>query len=190
MDRVRNPHTFRIEVIKMRESNREKILDGVVRLIERDGVTAITFDAVAAETGITRGGIIYHFSSREELILATHQHLARQWEAQMRSLTPDPDLPADRYRAYVQSCSRDATRAELLMMLESAGDERLVQVWSEVIDRWAPPAPQSDDPVGLTHFLARIAADGLWAHRTMTGRPLPPEVKAKVSGSIIKLIGQ
>jgi hypothetical protein len=34
----------------MRESNRDKILDGVVRLIERDGVTAVTFDAVAAET--------------------------------------------------------------------------------------------------------------------------------------------
>jgi AcrR family transcriptional regulator len=112
MDRVRSLRTIRIEEITMRESNRDKILDGVVRLIERDGVTAVTFDAVAAETGITRGGIIYHFSSRDELILATHQHLARQWEAQLLSLTPDPDLPADRYKAYVQSCSRDATRAE------------------------------------------------------------------------------
>ena len=36
----------------MRESNRDKILDGVVRLIERDGVTAVTFDAVAAETPV------------------------------------------------------------------------------------------------------------------------------------------
>jgi AcrR family transcriptional regulator len=153
----------------MRESNRDKILDGVVRLIERDGVTAVTFDAVAAETGITRGGIIYHFASRDELLL-------------------DPDLPTDRYAAYVQSCSRDATRAELLMMLESAGDKRLVQVWSEVIDHWAPPVPQADDPVGLAHFLARIAADGLWAHRAMAGRPLPPEVKAMVTGSLLKMM--
>lgn len=172
----------------MRESNRDKILDGVVRLIERDGVTAVTFDAVAAETGITRGGIIYHFSSRDELILATHQHLARQWEAQLLSLTPDPDLPADRYKAYVQSCSRDATRAELLMMLESAGDERLAQVWSEVMDHWAPPAPQVDDPVGRANFLARIAADGLWAHRPMGGRPLSPEVKAMVTDSLLRMM--
>ena len=172
----------------MRESNRDKILDGVVRLIERDGVTAVTFDAVAAETGITRGGIIYHFASRDELLLATHQHLARHWEEQLRSLAPDPDLPTDRYAAYVQSCSRDATRAELPMMLESAGDKRLVQVWSEVIDHWAPPVPQADDPVGLAHFLARIAADGLWAHRAMAGRPLPPEVKAMVTGSLLKMM--
>lgn len=184
----RNPRPTRIDGRAMRESNRDKILDGVVRLIERDGITAVTFDAVAAEAGITRGGIIYHFPSRDELILATHQHLARQWEAQLRSLASDPDRPADRYKAYVQSCSRDATRAELLMMLESGGDERLAQVWSEVIDYWAPPAAQADDPVGRANFLARIAADGLWAHRVMGGRPLSPEVKAMVTESLLRMM--
>ena len=45
----------------MRESKRTVILDAAVNVIESDGITAVTFDSVAAAAGITRGGIIYHF---------------------------------------------------------------------------------------------------------------------------------
>ena len=70
----------------MRTSNRRKILDAIIAIVERDGITAVTFDAVAAETGLTRGGLLYHFPSREALILAAHQHLADQWEAGMEKI--------------------------------------------------------------------------------------------------------
>ena len=52
----------------MRTSNRRKILDAIIAIVERDGITAVTFDAVAAETGLTRGGLLYHFPSREALL--------------------------------------------------------------------------------------------------------------------------
>ena len=175
----------------MRTSNRRKILDAIIAIVERDGITAVTFDAVAAETGLTRGGLLYHFPSREALILAAHQHLADQWEAGMEKIAggkADTVEPAERDAAYIQSCAQMARRVELLMMLESAGDERLAQVWSEVMDHWAPPAPQVDDPVGRANFLARIAADGLWAHRAMGGRPLSPEVKAMVTDSLLRMM--
>ncbi|NEI48003.1 TetR family transcriptional regulator [Rhizobium leguminosarum] len=174
----------------MRESNRNKILDGVVRLIERDGVTGVTFDAVAAETGVTRGGVIYHFSSREDLILATHEHLAQQLETQLRDLAPDPECATDRYAAYVQSCTQDATRAELIMMLESAKDERLSQVWAGLIDHWAPPLPSGDEPFEMKRFLGRITADGLWAHQAMTGISLSPEVKSRVIHAILEMVSK
>ena len=67
----------------MRPSNRSKILDAAVRVIHRDGVTGITFDSVAAESGVTRGGMMYHFPSREALVQALHQHLAEQWETSL-----------------------------------------------------------------------------------------------------------
>lgn len=63
----------------MRESKRTVILDAAVNVIESDGITAVTFDSVAAAAGITRGGIIYHFPSREELIAAIHEHMACRW---------------------------------------------------------------------------------------------------------------
>lgn len=172
----------------MRESNRDLILDAVVRILERDGVKAVTFDAVAAETGLTRGGLIYHFPSRDDLMLETHKHVAAQWLAELRRFAAD-DAPAQaRHAAYAQVNVRDATRAELLLMLESASDERLTELWGSIVDHWAPPYPAEGDDVAMTRFLARLAADGLWAHAAVAGRSLPPDVKRRVGQAIVQMI--
>ncbi|RDT19859.1 TetR/AcrR family transcriptional regulator, partial [Klebsiella pneumoniae] len=49
-----------------RPNKREEALNAVVSIIEREGITALTLDAVAAETGMTRAGLLYHFPSRED----------------------------------------------------------------------------------------------------------------------------
>ena len=99
----------------MRTSKRTQILDAVVAIIQRDGVTAVTFDAVAEEAKLTRGGLIYHFPSREELIFSTHKHLAEGWEKAMAKAAGKKAAaatPAQRYAAYVQTCAQAADRAD------------------------------------------------------------------------------
>ena len=43
-----------------RASKRLEVLEAIVSIIERDGLTAVTLDAVALETGMTRAGLLYH----------------------------------------------------------------------------------------------------------------------------------
>ncbi len=167
----------------MRKSKRTAILDAIADIIERDGVTAVTFDAVAAETGLTRGGLLYHFPSREELILATHKHNAEMWEKEMKRLAgkdADEAAPAERHAAYIETCAEAAKRVELLLMLESAKDLELGTLWREIVDRWAPPVPDSDDPDAISSFIARLAADGLWIHEVLSSRPLPDVLKRRI----------
>lgn len=52
-----------------------------MRQSNRDGITAVTFDTVAAEAGATRGGMLYRVASRDALIQAINQHLTVQWGA-------------------------------------------------------------------------------------------------------------
>ena len=162
----------------MRTSNRRKILDAIIAIVERDGITAVTFDAVAAETGLTRGGLLYHFPSREALILAAHQHLADQWEAGMEKIAggkADTVEPAERDAAYIQSCAQMARRVEL------------DSLWQGVLDRWSPPVPDDDDPAALARFVARLAADGLWVHEAMSNRPLPAKLKERVCRELVTM---
>ena len=42
----------------------------------RDGVSAMTLEAVAREAGLSKGGLLYHFASKDELIAAMLQHHA------------------------------------------------------------------------------------------------------------------
>ncbi|HZB75928.1 MAG TPA: TetR family transcriptional regulator, partial [Solirubrobacteraceae bacterium] len=44
-----------------RPSRREALLDAAIRVIRRDGAQKLTLDAVAAEAGVSKGGILYHF---------------------------------------------------------------------------------------------------------------------------------
>lgn len=70
----------------MRTSKRDRILDAAVNVINRDGVRAVTFESVAAEARLTRGGLLYHFPSREALLRGIDEYLAQAWEASMETL--------------------------------------------------------------------------------------------------------
>lgn len=61
----------------MRTSKRDRILDAAVNVINRDGVRAVTFESVAAEAKLTRGGLLYHFPSREALLRGIDEHLVQ-----------------------------------------------------------------------------------------------------------------
>lgn len=177
----------------MRPSNRDRILDAAVRVIQRDGVTAVTFDSVAAEAELTRGGIMYHFRSREDLLAAIHQHLAQHWEA---TLLADAGRPADqltadeRLAAYIRVSSQSATRAELQLMLEAATRPEWAAPWSAVLERWAPVATDAEaDPASMSRLVARLAADGLWMFESLTYRTMPEAQRRAVAEHLVRAVG-
>ncbi len=47
---------------------KEKLLDAFETLLERHGTSGATLDAVAAEAGVSKGGLLYHFGSKAELV--------------------------------------------------------------------------------------------------------------------------
>lgn len=177
----------------MRPSNRSKILEAAIRVIDREGVTAVTFESVSSEAGITRGGMLYHFPSRDALINAIHRHLAANWEASMEAIAGKPaaDLTAqERHMAYARACAQSATRAELQFMLESATDQALAEPWEALLERWAPPVPTTThEEAALDDFIARLAADGLWVYESLSSTPLDKNLKATIAERIAKCLG-
>ena len=171
----------------MRESKRTAILDAAVSVIESDGITAVTFDSVAAAAGITRGGIIYHFPSREELIAAIHEHMAHRWEQQLEAACGKPAADAtatDRVIAYISMAATPATRAEFQMILDSHHTENQA-VWDQVLQRWAPRPQPADDH---TYTLALLAADGLWVNDVIGSTRIPSPQRQNAAERIIDLI--
>lgn len=177
----------------MRPSNRSKLLDAAMRVINRDGVTAVTFESVANEAGLTRGGMLYHFPSREALLTAIHAHLAGNWEASMQHIAGRPAealSASQRHMAYARACAQSATRAELQFMLESATDAAQAAPWSDVLQRWAPPVPtDGDDQAAVDDFIARLAADGLWVYESLSSTPLDAGLKATIAERLAAMLG-
>ena len=50
------------------EETRRRIVDAAEEVVLRDGVARLTLDAAAAEAGLSKGGVLYHFASRDALV--------------------------------------------------------------------------------------------------------------------------
>lgn len=180
----------------MRQSKRTEILEAGSRVVQREGVTALTYESVAQEAGVTKGGLLYHFPSREALLLALHEHVAGQWEAAMEADAGGTAAEVDagsRFLAYARLHDTPA-RAELLLMLEASEDQAASAVWEAAHERWAPPVPQSagaepsagaaegreHDAAAVRAFLARLAADGLWLYEALDEEGLDPALHERL----------
>ena len=64
----------------MRPSNRERIVAGALEIIAREGIDALNFEALAEEVGLTRGGIVYHFRTRDDLMAGIASDLLMRWK--------------------------------------------------------------------------------------------------------------
>src|SRR5580692_7640376 len=146
----------------MRPSSRTQILQAAVRVTERRGITALTLEAAAEEAGLTKPGLMYHFRTRDDLLMAIQRHLTETWEQYLLAELGKPleqSTAQERAAAYARVNARGpASKAELAFMVESATSPELAQVWNDLMARWVPQPPVPD-PVQLDLFLARLAAD-------------------------------
>lgn len=83
--------------------NRAAVLEAADRLILRDGLAALTMDAVAQEAGVGKGTVFRRFSSRQGLMRALLDRSEAAWQAEVifgpPPLGPDAD-PWDRLLAF------------------------------------------------------------------------------------------
>ncbi|PTC01359.1 TetR/AcrR family transcriptional regulator [Thalassospira xiamenensis] len=61
-----------------RPSHRENILDAAEMLVAEQGAARLTFDALVAQTGISKGGLLYHFANKDALVSAMLQRLVER----------------------------------------------------------------------------------------------------------------
>lgn len=160
----------------MRTSKRDSILQAALHVVETDGVTAVTYESVAAASGLTKGGLLYHFPSKDALVLALHEHLAERWDHEMINVLgkdPDEATQDERVAAYARVSARSATGPELLFILEASTDSELNKPWRRVISRWIPDPAEIDptDPRALQKMVAYLAADGLWLSESVGAAP-------------------
>lgn len=177
--------------VLMRPSNRSKILNAAQGIITAQGTAAVTFEAVAEAAGVSRGGVLYHFANKTELLVALHEHLAVRWERELvdaLGAAPEDAPVEDRIASYAAVSERSATGAELLLMIEASLHGEMRAPYSRVAARWVPDANQvgEHDVVGLDRLIAVLAADGLWASDLLTEVHIPERLR----GALARRIGE
>lgn len=83
--------------------SKNRILNSAEAVVLRDGVARLTLDAVAAEVGLSKGGVLYHYPSKDALVRGMVERLIDQTEAEINKLAAaDPEPRGRVLRSYVR----------------------------------------------------------------------------------------
>lgn len=176
----------------MRPSKKTQILQAAVGLIERENLEAVSYEALAEASGMSKSGIVYHFPSRYEIMRGIHQFLAEQWEEELERAAGGPAHEVDattRLRAVVISQSTAATKAELLLEIDARSNPEFSAIWAAVNDRWVPSTNGIEDDDELrSQYLVKVLADGLWVHDYVHEEALTPAQRKALTNKILQML--
>lgn len=128
------PEPVRRRVRNDPEVTRARILDEAICIMGAGGYHGFAVQDLAARCGLTNGGLLYHFNTKEQLLLQVLRECDRRWEAALKD-TPD--------RQAEKAGSRETALATLRKMMAMCVDmpelERLLcAVSGEALDKSHP----------------------------------------------------
>ena len=89
---------------KPRSDARARILDAALAVSDRVGAAHLTLDAVAAEAGVSKGGLLYHFASKDLLLKGVVEHHMDQHHRDLEMAeTMFPANPGGYLQAFVHA---------------------------------------------------------------------------------------
>ncbi len=171
---------------------RDLIFGACGRILQRDGLTSLTLDAVAEEAGLSKGGLLYHFPSKVELIEALFQHHIDRFNAHLQCLVQTEDQgPGGWLRAYAKASIAEITdpdNASLFASLFAAGERypTVLEIMRRSYAEWQQQVEASglDPAVAL---LVRLAVDGFWFTEMYQYAPLTVAQRTAVLDEILRL---
>ncbi|MFQ3545504.1 TetR/AcrR family transcriptional regulator [Halobacillus rhizosphaerae] len=148
-----------------RSSRKTEILHAASKIVSEEGIFNLTLEAVAKQAGISKGGLLYHFPSKEALVKGMVEHLAANYQEKIReNAEADPVKKGRWTRSFLdvtfnQSYENKDMNAGL--MAAKAVNSDLLHPIREAYSNWQHEIENDGlDPVQAT--IIRLAIDGIW----------------------------
>jgi len=171
-------------------STRDRILRAAEDVVLTDGVACLTLEKAAARAGLSKGGVLYHFKTRHDLVAGMVERLAQRYEAAVVGRHGVPFA-----RSFIEFCfvepatdeeHRDERVGAALIAAVAAEPAQLAPL-REAYARWqAEIEAGTADPVQAT--VARLAADGLWLCELFGIDAISPQLRVQVRQRLLDMV--
>ena len=148
---------------------RERVLDAYEEILITEGERAATLDAVAREAGVSKGGLLYHFASKDDLALGIIARLAALSDDDLDRMREAEEGPVA-YYVRTSVMEDDALDRALIAVtrLAQGGSAPASDALRESRRRWADAIrPCVDDDTALD--LVMLVSDGLYFNNSLIG---------------------
>ncbi len=148
---------------------REKVLRAYISLLCSEGERAATMDAVAARAGVSKGGLLYHFGSKDALAEAVLARFDEVTSADLAEMAQAPEGPAQHFvrTSWVTDAPLDSTYQAVLRLAQS-GHEPAVATLETVHEAWLAMIREEVGDSGAAETIMLIG-EGLYHQAAMPG---------------------
>lgn len=147
---------------------RQRLLDAAEHVLLDEGAESLTLDAVAASAGVSKGGLLYHFGTKEALVVGVVSRAVETVDAELHRASASA-APGDFARAYIDLClpaqdARDAGKTNALsaaLIGVATVDPALIEPLRTAFGRWQSRL-ENDKIDIVAASVIRLAVDGWW----------------------------
>ncbi|NJK47557.1 TetR/AcrR family transcriptional regulator [Candidatus Gracilibacteria bacterium] len=171
---------------------RDTILQATSQVILDKGIEGLTLDAVAKEAGVSKGGLLYHFPSKEALIVGTIAKLIDDHETALQQefdRDENPGTSGQWVRAYLRATlNYDKQALALIAPLAQAAiaNPDLLKPALDLDKRWQQKLEASGfDLVEAT--IIQLAIDGLWLSESFNIGSLEEPLRSQVIEKLLAM---
>lgn len=175
---------------------RTRILDAAEAIVRARGVPNLTLEAAAREAGVSKGGLLYHFASKEALLSALLGRLAefvsQDFTEALERLPPGPGRAARAMLAWGLEVSEAEAnercdRAAAVFLAAFHHDPALLDPIRAVVARLREAV--AADGLAPGHGMAVMAAmDGLFMARVFGMYELGPDERRDMHAALSRLL--
>lgn len=172
-----------------------KMLDAAEVVVVRQGIANLTIEAVAAEAGLSKGGLLHHFPSKDRLIEAMVVRAAEnQRDYYKNACSQTAEGPGRMARGVLHNCLTDAEtwtdqlrRSSAAVFAALAHKPALIEPMRAVYSDLYKRLEEDDLPPGVGEAV-QAAADGLWLNWVLGLVPVDQARMTRVRTALERLI--
>jgi AcrR family transcriptional regulator len=176
--------------VRGRKSSREKILDAASELVSEIGAGRLTLDAVAERAGLSKGGLLYNFPTKEALLQGMIQRLIDQVAGEREALHAPPGRNLEARlctAALLKMCCGKTKDIANGMLAATAENPRLLDPLRQVIRETLGTLKETSEDLDAA-LLAWLAVEGLSSFEMHDISPFSDEDRGRILESMERLL--
>jgi AcrR family transcriptional regulator len=167
---------------------RESVLDAFEAILVADGERAATMDATARTAGVSKGGLLYHFASKDALERGLIDRLSALVDDDVAAIVAAPDGPVHYFLRSSVMADDPLDRAIIAVSrLAQGGSAAASDALRDMRQRWLDVlAPHVRDTAALD--LVMLVSDGLYFNNALGGDAAAPVPTGAALDALIALV--
>ncbi|HLR68599.1 MAG TPA: TetR/AcrR family transcriptional regulator [Virgibacillus sp.] len=175
-----------------KNDTRSKILKAAAYIVQSDGILSLTLEAAAKQAGVSKGGLLYHFPSKDDLVAGMVQHPMQNYIDNIEKNVDQDTLQHGRgrwTRSFIKGTfeqSNPDKHMDAGLMAAATINRDLLKPVQDAYEQWQDHIDNDGlDPINAT--ILRLAVDGLWFSEIFELAPLEDDRRQRVLERLIQL---